>query len=294
MSSAEPSSRLCILRGVARAAAATSDSDGDDDDTAHPTPQQHQRRDAPTASDAPTAGEGIKLGIMAECEGAFGGFNEDVLAGVDAGDDQRGRRDVELAHHCTRGLQRRHGRWRCRSRWSASAAATTRPTASIQEIRKIVEQDGANVVIGPLSGDEGIAIANYAKDHPEVTFIDGIAGAQEATLQVQAPNYFRFHGDGAQWNAGLGDILHNDAGWDTVVVIADDYSFGWTSAAGFIADFCAVGGDVVAAGVPAAGHDRLLVVHRAAARPRRGRRLLLGRRRHRHPGVARGVRQRQG
>ena len=116
---------------------------------------------------------------------------------------------------------------------------------AIQEIRKIVEQDGANVVIGPLSGDEGIAIANYAKDHPEVTFINGISGAQEATLQVQAPNFFRFNGDGAQWNAGMGDILHNTAGWDTAVVIADDYGFGWTSAAGFIAEFCAVGGDVV-------------------------------------------------
>jgi branched-chain amino acid transport system substrate-binding protein len=29
------------------------------------------------------------------------------------------------------------------------------------------------------------------------------------------------------------------------VVIADDYGFGWTSAAGFIADFCAAGGTVV-------------------------------------------------
>jgi branched-chain amino acid transport system substrate-binding protein len=114
----------------------------------------------------------------------------------------------------------------------------------IQEVRKLVEEDGAEVVIGPLSGDESIAIANYALDHPEVTFLSGIGGAQETTLQVQAPNFFRFHGDGAQWNAGLGDLLHNTAGWDTAAVIADDYSFGWTSSAGFIADFCAVGGTI--------------------------------------------------
>jgi branched-chain amino acid transport system substrate-binding protein len=86
-----------------------------------------------------------------------------------------------------------------------------------------------------------------------VTFIDGIAGSQEPTLQVQAENYFRFHGDGAQWNAGLGDRLYNDAGWRTVAVIADDYSFGWTSAAGFIADFCGVGGDVVTRVFPPLG-----------------------------------------
>ena len=57
------------------------------------------------------------------------------------------------------------------------------PDRIIQEVRTLVEQDGAEVVIGPLSGDEGIAVANYAKDHPDVTFIDGIAGAQDTTLQ---------------------------------------------------------------------------------------------------------------
>jgi branched-chain amino acid transport system substrate-binding protein len=51
----------------------------------------------------------------------------------------------------------------------------------------------------------------------------------------------------------MGDILHNQEGWDTVAVIADDYSFGHTSAAGFIADFCGVGGDVVTRVFPPLG-----------------------------------------
>ena len=46
------------------------------------------------------------------------------------------------------------------------------------------------------------------------------------------------------WNAGLGDLAYNKLGWKTAAVVADDYSFGWTSAAGFIAEFCAVGGKV--------------------------------------------------
>ena len=50
-----------------------------------------------------------------------------------------------------------------------------------------------------------------------------------------------------------GRPLYNEAGWRTVAVIADDYSFGWTSAAGFIADFCAVGGEVVARVFPPLG-----------------------------------------
>ena len=99
-------------------------------------------------------------------------------------------------------------------------------------------------MIGPLSGDESIAVANYAKQHPTKTFVDGAAGAQDTTLKVQAPNFFRFNGDGAMWNAGLGDLAYNKLGWKTAAVIADDYSFAWTSAAGFIAEFCGVGGKV--------------------------------------------------
>jgi branched-chain amino acid transport system substrate-binding protein len=102
----------------------------------------------------------------------------------------------------------------------------------------------ADVMVGPLSGDESIAVANYAKQHPDKTFVDGSAGAQDTTLKVQAPNFFRFNGDGAQWNAGLGDIAYNKLGWKTAAVVADDYSFAWTSAAGFIAEFCAAGGQV--------------------------------------------------
>jgi branched-chain amino acid transport system substrate-binding protein len=87
-------------------------------------------------------------------------------------------------------------------------------------------------------------VANYAKQHPNKTFVDGSAGAQDTTLKVRAPNFFRFNGDGAMWNAGLGDLAKNKLGWKTAAVVADDYSFAWTSAAGFIAEFCAVGGNV--------------------------------------------------
>jgi branched-chain amino acid transport system substrate-binding protein len=194
----------------------------------------------------------IRLGIMAECEGAFGAFNEDTVAGATLALVEDAGATVNATDTALDGFT------------GATAAGVPielvgigcgddTPDRAIQEIRTLVEENGANVVIGPLSGDEGIAIANYALDHPEVTFINGISGAQDATLHVQAPNFFRFNGDGAQWNAGIGDILHNEAGWDTAAVIADDYGFGWTSAAGFVADFCAAGGDVVAQVFPPLG-----------------------------------------
>ncbi len=107
-----------------------------------------------------------------------------------------------------------------------------------------MEQLKADVMIGPLSGDEAVAVANYAKGKPAKTFIIGTAGSQDPTLQIAPKNVFRYHGDGAQWNAGLGEILYKKSGWRNAAIIMDDYSFGWTSGAGIIADFCAIGGKI--------------------------------------------------
>jgi branched-chain amino acid transport system substrate-binding protein len=102
----------------------------------------------------------------------------------------------------------------------------------------------ADVMIGPLSGDEAVVVANYAKTHPRQTFIIGTAASQDPTMQIAPKNLFRYYGDGAQWNAGLGEILYKKSGWRNAAIIMDDYSFAWTSAAGIIADFCAIGGQI--------------------------------------------------
>jgi branched-chain amino acid transport system substrate-binding protein len=258
---------LGVVCALALIAAACGDDDSSSDDTSTgDTASEATTAETATASEETTAetatddtgaepggeGEGVRLGIMGECEGAFGGFHEDVVAGATLAMVNGAGATVNATDTALDGFT------------GASVAGVPielvgigcgddTADRAIQEIRTLVEEDGANVVIGPLSGDEGIAIANYALDHPEVTFINGISGAQDATLHVQAPNFFRFNGDGAQWNAGIGDILHNEAGWDTVAVIADDYGFGWTSAAGFVADFCAAGGEVVSQVFPPLG-----------------------------------------
>ncbi len=209
--------------------------------------------DDAAADDSAAGGDDVvRLGILAECEGAFGGFHEDVTAGAVFA---MIRHAGATPNSTTTALDGFTGASVAGVPIELVGIGCGDDTAdrAIQEVRTLVEQNGANVVIGPLSGDEGIAVANYALDHPEVTFINGISGAQDSTLHVQAPNFFRFNGDGAQWNAGIGDILYNEAGWRTAAVIADDYGFGWTSAAGFVADFCAAGGEIAAQVFPPLG-----------------------------------------
>ena len=108
----------------------------------------------------------------------------------------------------------------------------------------MVEQDGVDIVIGPLSGSEGIAIRDYSKTQPGVTFLNGISGAQETTYVEPSDNFFRFNMDGAQWSAGLGDYIYNEKGYRTIATVGEDYSFIYTQVFGLVTEFCGAGGEV--------------------------------------------------
>src|SRR5947209_4568641 len=114
------------------------------------------------------------------------------------------------------------------------------------KIRKLVEQDGVNFVIGPLSGDEGLyAVKPYAKSHPNITFINGTSAAQDTTLRSPAKNFFRFTTDGAQWQAGLGAYAYTVKHYHRMALVAEDYSFPYSQVGGFMVSFCKAGGHMV-------------------------------------------------
>jgi branched-chain amino acid transport system substrate-binding protein len=77
-----------------------------------------------------------------------------------------------------------------------------------------------------------------------VTFLDGTASGQALALHRPAANFFRFSTDGAQWMAGLGAFAYNELGWRNAVTVADDEGFTYTQVAGFVAEFCSLGGKV--------------------------------------------------
>jgi branched-chain amino acid transport system substrate-binding protein len=187
-------------------------------------------------------GDTIKVAVLSDCEGAFGSFFELTASGFNqalidaAGAKAAGTKPSDGLEGATVGGKP--------IEIVGYGCANDTADKAIEETRRLMEQEDADILVGPLSGDEGIAVANYAKEHPDKTFINGIAGAQDATLKVQAPNFFRFHPDGAQWSAGLGDYAYNTLGWKKAAIIGDDYSFPYTSLAGFVAEYCAIGGDI--------------------------------------------------
>ena len=185
----------------------------------------------------------IKIGILSDCKGAFGAFHEQDLGGAIAAFAEYAGAKPKDPSKPSAGMTGGSITGHPIEIVGIGCSDDTADTA-IKETRRLMEQLGADILIGPLSGDESIAVANYAKQHPANTFVNGTAAAQDTTLKVRAPNFFRFNADGAQFNAGTGDLAVNTLKWKTAAVIADDYSFGWTSAAGFIAEFCAAGGTV--------------------------------------------------
>ena len=182
-----------------------------------------------TALSAPQlarAEDTIKIGLLATFEGPFTVLGEDGERGAMTAIEEVGGKVAGKTIEVVKG--------------SSDAS----PDSAVNAARKLVEQDGVKILVGPLSGDEGLAVKNYAKTKPDVTFINGTSAAQDTTLRDPAPNFFRFSTDGAQWMAGLGDYAFNQKGFKSVATVAEDYSFPYTQVFGFMAEYCKAGGHV--------------------------------------------------
>jgi branched-chain amino acid transport system substrate-binding protein len=175
-----------------------------------------------------TAGaqETLKIGLLSNLEGPFAVPGQDGYRGADMALKEKngmaGGKKIEFV--------------------KLSSDAT--PDKAVAMTRKAVEQDKVQVMIGPLSGDEGIAVKNYAKTKPDITFVNGSSGAQATTLADPAANFYRFNSEGAQWMVGLGE--HALAkGYKKMFLISEDYGFPYSQVQGFMASYCAKGGKVV-------------------------------------------------
>lgn len=170
--------------------------------------------------------EKLKIGFMATLEGVYTVLGEDGQRGFEVAlkeaNNMAGGREIEVI----------------------VGATDASPESAVRAVRKLVEQDQVDIIIGPLSGSEGIALRDYSKTQPQVTFINGISGAQETTFVDPSDNFFRFNMDGAQWGAGLGEYVVKEKKWMKIASFAEDYSFGYTNFLGFALEFCNAGGTI--------------------------------------------------
>ena len=189
-------------------------------------------------------GQPVKIGLLATLEGPFAAGGADGMRGAELAVKQRGGvvagRKIEII--------------------KASSNAT--PDVAVNAARKLVEQDKVEIMVGPLSGGEGVAVKDYSTTQPQTTFINGGSGAQATTLVNTSPNFFRFNTEGAQWMVGLGKAAM-DKGYKRTMIIAEDYAFPYSQVQGFMAEYCRLGGKVpLKAWVPLGGKDYASVIAR--------------------------------
>jgi len=167
----------------------------------------------------------IRLGGLTTLEGPFASGGQDAYRCV--------QMELERINHTAGGRRIEF------IRESSNAQADV----ALARARKLIEQDNVDIILGPLSGAEGIALRDYSRTLTGRTIVNGSSGAADTTLRSPSPNFFRFNTDGTQWMAGLGRHIHG-LGIREVAVAAGDYAFPYAQVFGFNLEFCRLGGRV--------------------------------------------------
>jgi branched-chain amino acid transport system substrate-binding protein len=185
----------------------------------------------------------MRIGLLTDCRGLFSGYEDEMLAGAELPLLRRGARltngkpsggvsearlagrDIELIRGCTEESEH---------------------TILVEETRRLVEVEGVDAVVGAIGESDSLVFRELARKYPEVIFIPAWSGAQELTLRHPAANVYRFDTDEAQDVAGLGSYAYRELGWRRAAVVADTTPVGWHEEAAFVAEFCALGGNVTA------------------------------------------------
>lgn len=173
------------------------------------------------------AGNEIRIGALATLVGPFAAMGEDGLRGVELAIAEF---DGTIADKTIRLFKE---------------GSNAMPEDAYIKAQELVERQRVDFMVGPLSGNEGIAVRDYAKTKPDHVFVNGIAGAQDMTLRDPAPNFFSFTPHGVQFVAGLGSYVFQTQGYRRVATLAEDYSFPYSQVGGFMTEYCRAGGKVV-------------------------------------------------
>ena len=178
------------------------------------------------------AADKLKVGVTATLEGTYTVLGEDGMRGydlaVEAHGGKAGGKEIE----------------------TIVGSTDASPDSAIRAAKKLVEQDKVDMMISPLSGAEGIAMRDYSKTQPQITFMNAASGALETTYGdpsagiTPSPTFYRTNLDGAQWHAGLGNYAYNVKHYKKIATIGEDYAFVYTQVMGLVLEYCKAGGQI--------------------------------------------------
>lgn len=173
------------------------------------------------------AADEIKIGVLATLVGPYAEGGEEGIRGVKLAVEEFGGaiagRPITIVKESTNAL----------------------PDSAETMADSLLDQHKVDFILGPLSGNEGLAMRDYAKMRPDKAFVNGIAGAQDMTLRDPAANFFSFTTNGVQWITGLAEYAFNTMDYKRIATLAEDYSYPHGQIGGFTIQYCKLGGRIV-------------------------------------------------
>ena len=136
--------------------------------------QQPTGGQAETQTPAPAAdGGSIKIGVLVPLTGAFAALGVDGMEATKMAFEQIdykiGDKTVELFFEDT----------------------AADPDLCIQKTSRLVEREGVDIILGPLSGGEAVALKDYAPQIPNTTIIVAGAASEDVTMRGVPDDIFR-------------------------------------------------------------------------------------------------------
>ena len=123
------------------------------------------------------------------------------------------------------------------------ADTTCNPDQAITQARRLVHQEKVHLLIGPLCGHEGPAVAQVSKE-TGVPLVMDTAGADNVTKWDRTPTVVRTAVSASQIGHPFGDYLYKELGARNVTFIAQDYTWGHEVTLGAVQTFQDAGGKV--------------------------------------------------
>lgn len=168
----------------------------------------------------------IKVGFMASLTGPLSPNGKDMLNSLQLFLDEEGEklagREVKLITEDDAG----------------------NPATGLTKLRGLVEGQGIQILIGPLSAAVGYAIRDYI-DSKKLPAIFPIVSSEDITQRKRTPYIVRTGWSSAQPSHPFGKWVYDNLKYRRIAVIGYDFAFGWEVAAGFHRTFEESGGQIV-------------------------------------------------
>lgn len=123
------------------------------------------------------------------------------------------------------------------------ADTTCNPDQALTQARRLALQEKVNLLVGPLCGHEGPAVAQVSRE-TGVPLVMDPAGADDVTKWNRTPTVIRTAVSSSQIGHPVGEYLYKDLGLRNVTFIGADYTFGHEVTLGAVKTFTDLGGKV--------------------------------------------------